>query len=77
MAFSRFGYDDSDVYTFPNQWGYECCGCCRKGHGFTTPSMRRFLIHLWRHRIMGDKVPSNVSGDVRRWEREDRNVNYS
>lgn len=72
MSFSRFGADDSDVYTFPNTEGrLECCACSlRRGDHFTTTDLGKFLQHLEAHSVAGDVVPSHTGEAARAWVAE-------
>jgi hypothetical protein len=75
VSFSRFGADDSDVYTFPNSDGLlECCGCsltpvaASSGGGrFVTSRVETFLTHLETHSMAGDVVPGHTGIQVRAW----------
>lgn len=61
MSFSRFGCENSDVYTFFNTDGfYECCGCIIRPHvenWFKTP--KELIEHLMVHQSKGHVVPDS------------------
>jgi len=67
MSFTRFGFDNADIYTFGSTDGFECCGCPtgKDGEGklilgdsFTTKHAGEFLRHMRDHRAAGMTVPT-------------------
>lgn len=65
MSFSRFGWDDSDVYVFEHVGGFiQCCGCqfAEKDYeSYDAKTPRDMLSHLERHAKDGDNVNKAVS----------------
>lgn len=67
MSFTRFGFDNADVYTFCSRDGFECCGCPTGkdaagklilGDSYTTKHAGEFLRHMRGHRDAGFAVPT-------------------
>jgi hypothetical protein len=59
MSIIRFGEQDSDVYVYLSDEGWECCGCCFVTEGFRAAPRTRdeMMRHLELHRLTGDVVP--------------------
>lgn len=55
MSLVRFGQEDSDVYVYPGEEGWICCGCHLDRRG--PYSDAELIQHLNDHRESGDKVP--------------------
>lgn len=62
MSFSRFGWEDSDVYVFEHVGGFiQCCGCWlepgdKDGWFYDAKTPREMLSHLETHEIQGHNV---------------------
>ena len=61
MSFSRFGWEDSDVYVFEHVGGFiQCCGCpytSKDDFGmYDAKTPRQMLEHLDMHEADGDSV---------------------
>lgn len=65
MSFSRFGWEDSDVYVFEHVGGFiQCCGCAISEDEISLESFgmydadtpREMLSHLDRHEEVGHNV---------------------
>jgi hypothetical protein len=67
VSYCRFG-DDSDVYLYPGDGDWECCGCrISVGDDGRTrlESLPAVLAHLEAHRAAGHKVPDHAFSRVR------------
>lgn len=67
MAWSRFGWGGSSIYTFPSERDgvgtLECCACplMEDAFGsFWTVALDPFLVHLGHHRDAGHVVPDGL-----------------
>lgn len=61
VSFSRWGVDDSAVYTFKNTEGrYECCGCPLAQTSVDFADAHGLLTHLRAHQQAGQHVPDYV-----------------
>lgn len=54
MSYCRFS--DADIYVFPSDSGFECCGC-PTGQSFTTQDAPAMIQHMKTHRDAGLDVP--------------------
>ncbi len=69
MAYARFA-GNSDVYIFVTPLGLlECCGCSL-GEGSEFTSAAAMVAHLEAHVVAGDRVPTEVVGELRRDDEE-------
>jgi hypothetical protein len=66
MSYTRFGWDDSDVYIFMSSRGWlECRGCILK-NGWQYHSTDAMVTHLQEHVAAGHSVPMDVIPALRR-----------
>lgn len=56
MSYCRFAWDNSDVYVYEGERGFECCGC-KLHNSFRSNSELGMIVHLVEHLIAGHTVP--------------------
>lgn len=82
MSYSRFGWDNSDVYIFEHVGGgIECCGCPLPEDAQTQfTDLAQLEEHLGAHEAVGHTVPAGVrtgiyadrrAGEYAGWDRTD------
>ena len=77
MAYSRFGWDGSDVYVYLDVGGFlYCCGCPKNtdGIGYRAYKTQNMVNHLLEHRKDGDEIPARVI--ERLWEDHEENMQF-
>ena len=52
---------ESDVYVYPSEDGYVCCGCSlSENDGAVFSNVKDMIMHLVKHVKEGSKVPDYV-----------------
>lgn len=68
MSYCRFG--EADAYIFAStEGGFECCACIISHplpFSFTCETEEELLLHITKHRIVGDYIPESVDAELLR-----------
>lgn len=74
MSYSRFGWDESDVYVFMSSDSL-CCSGCIMGDQWDYYSTQTMVDHLEEHIKQGHSVPHTIIPEL--WFDDKENFPYS